>query len=614
MKAMFMKLRSSFMLLIFTLGPILGWQAVAQAATIDNEKAILVSKLARYVSWPVEARQRNFVIGVYRDDEKYEYFTNFFKNKGVKSKDISVRLVNTLSDAKNVHILYISSPNQKRSLNLIERLIGDSPVLLITEDSNDLSLAMVDISLDREDSKIDFKVVEANVLDAKLTMPALSYLVDNKDNGEVLSVSPTFALKNQRSKELSSLKSTIERQELSLSELNESLTLSKESSQKYYVALQQNEERLEAVQEENAKKNETIKSIDKKLKRLETQFKEQQELLEKSNQDPTTVVEDNNEEPDTALIELSEELQVKNEALEKQNEELKKQNKIKSNSVITLTKAVESSKGQASFQMLFYVFLIIAIIASVVAYMMWKKAKDSASQAVLPAKNEENPLLPVREEQLIKSENFAALGYIATDITYAVGLSLDDLQTQLETAGETKNAATLKPVVNLLANFNLIAADQDDTKIQSFDVIAYIQKMMMLYEFEFNQSDIVYNYSGEKELNIKSVPSYIALILLNLVNNSLKHAFNNDGNGKIALKVEKGLKGGAKITYSDDGKGMNKATLEQVFTPFFTTQSSRGYVGVGMSTTYDLVKKKLAGDIKIDSQEGKGATVTITLP
>ena len=144
--------------------------------------------------------------------------------------------------------------------------------------------------------------------------------------------------------------------------------------------------------------------------------------------------------------------------------------------------------------------------------------------------------------------------------------------------------------------FNLIAADQDDTSPQSFDVIAYIQKMMMLYEFEFSQSDIVYNYSGEKALNIKSVPSYIALILLNIVNNSLKHGFNNNGNGKIALKVEKGLKGGARITYSDDGKGMNKSTLDKVFEPFFTTRSDRGYVGGGMSTTYDVIKNKLNGD------------------
>ena len=618
MKAVFVRLKSSFMLLIFSMGLAVGGQTLAQAETIDNEKAILISKLARYVSWPAEAEQRNFVIGVYKDEEKYEYFTNFFENKGVKGKDISVRVVNTLSDAKNVHILYISSPNQKRSLNLIERLIGDSPVLLITEDSINLPLTMVDISLDKEESKIDFKVVEANILDAKLTMPDLSYLADNKESGEVLSVSPTFALKSQRAKELSSLKSKIERQESTLSELNKTLTLSKESSQKYYVALQQKEERLETVQQDNAKKSEKIKSIDEKLKRLETQFNEQKELLEQNQQVSAINVDGNNEETDTPPIELStelnDELQVKNEALEKQNEELKKQNQIQSNSVITLTKAVKESEGQTSFQMLFYVFLVISIIALVAAYIIWKKAKDSALQTAVPSNNEDSQLLTAREEQLIKSENFAAIGYIATDITYAVGLSLDDLQATLETAGDTKNSATLKPIAALLTNFNLIAADQDDTSPQNFDVIAYIQKMMMLYEFEFSQSDILYTYSGEKELNIKSVPSYIALILLNIVNNSLKHGFDNNGNGKIALKVEKGPKGGAKIIYSDDGRGMSKATLGQVFTPFFTTQSSRGYVGVGMSTTYDLVKKKLAGDIKIDSQEGKGTTVTITLP
>ena len=138
--------------------------------------------------------------------------------------------------------------------------------------------------------------------------------------------------------------------------------------------------------------------------------------------------------------------------------------------------------------------------------------------------------------------------------------------------------------------------------------------MLMLYDFEFSQSNIAYNYSGEKALTIKSVPSYIAIALLNVINNSLKHGFDNNGNGKITVKVEKGAKGGAKIIYSDDGKGMSKNTLKQVFEPFFTTHNDRGYVGVGMSTTYDLIKKKLAGDIKIDSQEGKGTTVTITLP
>ena len=169
MKAKFVRLRSSVMLLIFSMGLVVGGQTVARAATIDHEKATLVSKLARYVSWPAEVRQRNFVIGVYGDVEKYEYFTGFFENKGVKGKDISVRLIKTLSEAKNVHILYLSSPNQRKSLKLVDRLIGDSSVLVITEDSKDLSMTMVDISLDRQDSKIDFKPVSYT----HLTLPTI---------------------------------------------------------------------------------------------------------------------------------------------------------------------------------------------------------------------------------------------------------------------------------------------------------------------------------------------------------------------------------------------------------------------------------------------------------
>ena len=193
---------------------------------------------------------------------------------------------------------------------------------------------------------------------------------------------------------------------------------------------------------------------------------------------------------------------------------------------------------------------------------MWKKANRQPVDSTL-ATSESEALLPVREGQLIRSENFAALGYIATDITYAVGLSLADLQTKLQSDGDSKNAEALNSIVTLLDNFNLIAADQDDTEIQTFDLIAYLQKMMMLYDFEFIQSSIVYSYSGEKNLPIKSIPSYIALILLNLINNSLKHGFNNKGNGEITLIVNKDAKGGAKIIYSDNGKGMNKETLNK---------------------------------------------------
>ena len=612
MKAKFARLRSRFMLLIVIMGLVVGGQTWAQTATIDSEKARLVSKLAKYVGWPAQAMQAKFIIGVYDDVEKYEYFSNYFANKGVKGKDISVRLVESFSQAKEVNILYISSPNQRKVLQIIDRVISGSNVLIVTEDTKDLSTTMIDISYDEEQSKIDFKVIDSNIVKAQLTLAELSYFFEDNNSEEILSPSPTFAKKNQQDKQYSALENKLALQQSALNQLNNKLNSSKENLEKYNLALQKNAERLEIEQQENTQKSQEIKAKDKQLQDLEKKLKAQQRASRQSGQ---ISVEGLTAEQ---ILEEEEKAQAEIQAQEKfvadLTEELKKQKDIANNASIKLTNVTKDNESLSSFQTLFYVFVLIAVIALLIAFMMWNKAKNVASKPSLPSKNENKSLLPIREDQLIKSENFAALGYIATDITYAAGLSLNDMQAKLESAGDTKNATTLKPVVTLLENFNIIAADQDDTDIQSFNVIAYVQKMIMLYEFEFSQSDIVYNYVGEKELTIKSVPSYIALSLINIINNSLKHGFDNNGNGKIALKVEKGAKGGAKITYSDDGKGMNKATLEQIFKPFFTTRSDRGYVGVGMSTTYDLIKNKLSGDIKIDSKEGKGTTVTITLP
>lgn len=62
------------------------------------------------------------------------------------------------------------------------------------------------------------------------------------------------------------------------------------------------------------------------------------------------------------------------------------------------------------------------------------------------------------------------------------------------------------------------------------------------------------------------------------------------------------------ILISDDGKGMTKEQITQVTDPFFTTRTTRK-VGLGVPF-FKMAAELTGGDFHIDSQLGRGTTVT----
>jgi two-component system sensor histidine kinase HydH len=104
-------------------------------------------------------------------------------------------------------------------------------------------------------------------------------------------------------------------------------------------------------------------------------------------------------------------------------------------------------------------------------------------------------------------------------------------------------------------------------------------------------------------------PDRMNQVFLNLYLNAIE-AMEDGGTLSVTLNQKEDLKS-VRITVSDTGSGIKKEDLVHVFDPYFTTKQSG--TGLGLAIVHNIIEAH-KGEVRVESETGKGTTVTIILP
>jgi signal transduction histidine kinase len=144
-----------------------------------------------------------------------------------------------------------------------------------------------------------------------------------------------------------------------------------------------------------------------------------------------------------------------------------------------------------------------------------------------------------------------------------------------------------------------------------------------LSEIVHGQIDLMQSYAGQKEVTLKGdiedgcygdgSSVYLKRLMTNLIQNAIDY---NKPNGKVFVSLRK-KKQETELKVEDTGIGIAKEELPNIFNRFYKVDQARvqrsGGSGLGLSIAREIVKLH-RGSIGVESELGKGTTITVTFP
>lgn len=173
---------------------------------------------------------------------------------------------------------------------------------------------------------------------------------------------------------------------------------------------------------------------------------------------------------------------------------------------------------------------------------------------------------------------------------------------------------TLQRAAELVSSFKQVAVDQSSDQRRRFNLAQTLQEILATLKPMYQHTPFTLRAELSGAIEMDNYPGALSQIITNLVSNALAHGFDGRDRGEMQLRAGARDDGQVEIRFRDDGNGIDAASLQRVFDPFYTTKLGQGGSGLGMHIVYNLVTGLLGGTITLHSEPGAGTELLIVLP
>jgi len=209
----------------------------------------------------------------------------------------------------------------------------------------------------------------------------------------------------------------------------------------------------------------------------------------------------------------------------------------------------------------------------------------------------------------------------------------------------------IEKMINLIASFKLVSADQNNPRPQRFMLMSYVEEIVIPLKDKLKAQDIEVFITGDKNLCINSYQGSFRQVITELIENAIKHAFQArplEAPDELTLKrsnskfIEINIKTKStseladtqpkrhvsrmyagdqlenldgqiiEVQVRDNGIGMEESFISTIFDPFVAGEAAN--VGLGMHIVYNIVCIQMHGNVVCKSTPETGSCFSVDIP